>query len=105
MWLFRDKKLSAMDSENYYLDTDALRSFTRICTGLFCSAMLIAPMAILLLVELSDAASLGVIAAFGGILITFLSLLSVGLDGIMLGFCAQVAVLATFLANVRQQSS
>lgn len=105
MWLFRDRSISTTDLDNDYLSMEALRTFSRICHGLFCGSLLMVPMTIILLAKPSEIASSGVVAVFGGLLVTALSMLGLELDGIMLGLCAQVAVLATFIANLRQGSA
>lgn len=70
--------------------------------ALFCGAMLLAPVAILLLATLSVSESLGVVVAFGALLVILLSLNGVKLDGMLIGLSAYIAVLGAFLSNLIQ---
>lgn len=70
--------------------------------SVFCGILLIAPVSILFLASLSRSESLVVVIAFSALYILSIQLTRVGLDGILLGLCAYIAVLVTFLANLEQ---
>jgi hypothetical protein len=70
--------------------------------ALFCGAMLLAPVAILLLATLSESGSLGVVTGFGTLLVILLTLKGVTLDGMLIGLSAYIAVLGAFLSNLIQ---
>jgi hypothetical protein len=62
--------------------------------------MELTPMAILLLVPLSMAGSLGVVFGFGLSFVFLLGSLKVDFNDLLLGFSAYIAVLATLLSNL-----
>ncbi|KAM0813539.1 hypothetical protein AB5N19_13534 [Seiridium cardinale] len=100
IWLFSRKDVAIADPENDYLSSEAVDTVERAVISTFCCGILIAPMAILLLVELSGAASLAVIVAFSALFVMSLSVTGVKLDGQLLALCAYVAISATFVANL-----
>jgi hypothetical protein len=74
----------------------------RAALALFCSVMLLVPVAVLLVAPLSDWASLGVIISFAALLVTVLSLKGVLLDQMLIILSAYIAVLSALLSNLSQ---
>jgi hypothetical protein len=77
-----------------------MQTITHALFGLICLFMMITPVAILLLVRLSIALSLGIVVVFGGIFVVILSVLKAELVTMLFGSSAYIAVMATFLSNL-----
>lgn len=65
--------------------------------------LLLSPVAILFLVDLSRAQSFGVVVAFIFAFVAIMSSLNTNWDTILVGLSAYMAVLVTFLSNLEQR--
>lgn len=98
----RSGPIAALNGTNYNsLDTDLLDALHRTCLGLCCIIMLMPPVAILILADLSKAKSFAVMVCFGTVFMFGLGIAGLGMVRMILGFCAYVAVLTACIANLQ----
>jgi hypothetical protein len=92
------------DSSNdgiLFLNSELLVYIIRGALGLCCILLLMAPVAILLLADLTNPESFGVMISFGTMFMFVLGTLGIKLEGMLIGFCAYLAVLTACLVNLR----
>ncbi|KAI0119606.1 hypothetical protein F4814DRAFT_412607 [Daldinia grandis] len=98
------KRIFGRTDENFNLEIDnrILTVFFKVLVVFISGVLLLSPVAILLLVNLSRAQSFGVVVSFSFAFVAVLAWLNCNWDTILVGLSAYMAVLVTFLSNLEQ---